>query len=207
MSAPRALTAGHRRTIWRRTGAVILAATLVLALAAPGSSAGNELASGATSAEPSPHDFPPAPPDPTPPSPPEPTPPEPSPPTPPEPAPPSPPDTPTDDGGIEAWVWALVAVAAASLILAVFLVGRGSKSNPPLAAEVPTSQERQELLIHTLSGWTANGWVIESQTGEMAILRRGDERRQVTVDEAGRIYQTEIPGNEHSTGSKPPESQ
>jgi hypothetical protein len=136
---------------------------------------------------------------------PEPAPPEEPAPAPSEPAPsPSEPET-TSEDGIDAWVWAIIGIAAVLLLLVVFLSGRSSggarqqdagASDPPVTPEY----ERQQVLVSTLSGWTAQGWLVESQSATSAVVSKGGERRQITIDEHGRAFQYDMP----ASGAAPP---
>jgi hypothetical protein len=136
---------------------------------------------------------------------PEPAPPEEPAPAPSEPAPsPSEPET-TSEDGIDAWVWAIIGIAAVLLLLVVFLSGRSSggtrqqdagASVPPVTPEY----ERQQVLVSTLGGWTAKGWLVESQSATSAVVSKGGERRQITIDEHGRAFQYDMP----ASGAAPP---
>jgi hypothetical protein len=78
------------------------------------------------------------------------------------------------------WVWVVLAVLAAAAIglLIAFLTRRGG-GVPPL--------ERRRRLDGAIGSWVAQGWAVESQTGDAAVLRRGAEAMVVSVDDAGRI--------------------
>jgi hypothetical protein len=81
----------------------------------------------------------------------------------------------------------LVAAGAALLIgLVVWLIVRSSKSR--------SLAERQRLIAATVAGWTAQGWAIESQTPDSAVLRRGGEVVLVSVDPDGRIVSRPLGG-------------
>lgn len=138
--------------------------------------------------------------------------------TPPEPAPePTPEPTPTepsgttngeattDGDGVPAWVWVIVGIAVVAVLLAVFLLGkgRGEKADSQ-ARRTKTPAERQEILVAALSGWTSQGWTIESQTSDVAVLKKEGQRRQLRVDELGALHQQELPAPE--TGAEPPTS-
>jgi hypothetical protein len=80
-----------------------------------------------------------------------------------------------------AWAWVALGVLAAAVIgLSVALLTRrgGSGVSP---------EERRRRLDGAVATWTAQGWALESETTDSAVLRRGPERMVVTVDDAGRI--------------------
>jgi hypothetical protein len=47
--------------------------------------------------------------------------------------------------------------------------------------------ERRHRLDNAVAGWAAQGWALESQTTDSAVLRRDDERMMVGVDDAGHV--------------------
>src|SRR5262245_24084726 len=79
------------------------------------------------------------------------------------------------------WAWVALGVLAAAVIgLSVALLTRrgGSAVSP---------EERRRRLDGAVATWTAQGWALESETTDSAVLRRGPERMVVTVDEGGRV--------------------
>jgi hypothetical protein len=79
-----------------------------------------------------------------------------------------------------AWVWIILALLAAGVIgLLIALLGRRN-STMPLA-------ERRRRLDSAIGTWVAQGWAVESQAGDSAVLRRGSELMLVAVDDAGAI--------------------
>ena len=80
-----------------------------------------------------------------------------------------------------AWVWVLLAILAAALvILIVLLARRGGSSVSP--------EERRRRLDGAVASWTTQGWAVESQSADSAILRRAGERMNVSVDSAGQVF-------------------
>jgi uncharacterized membrane protein YdcZ (DUF606 family) len=79
------------------------------------------------------------------------------------------------------WAWVALGVLAAAVIgLSVaLLTRRGGPGVPP--------GERRRRLDSAVATWTAQGWALESETNDSAVLQRGPERMVVTVDEAGRV--------------------
>jgi hypothetical protein len=78
-------------------------------------------------------------------------------------------------------VWVLLAaLAAAVIVLAVLLALRGRSS-------IVSGDERRRRLEQAVATWTAQGWALESETGESAVLRRGGERLMVSVDPTGQV--------------------
>jgi hypothetical protein len=79
------------------------------------------------------------------------------------------------------WVWVLLAILAAALvILIVLLARRGGSSVSP--------EERRRRLDGAVASWTTQGWAVESQSADSAILRRAGERMNVSVDSAGQVF-------------------
>jgi hypothetical protein len=80
-----------------------------------------------------------------------------------------------------AWVWVILALLAAGVIalLILYFTRRGQKAMSP--------EERRRRLEASIGSWVAQGWAVESRTGDSAILRRGAELMQLSVDEAGGI--------------------
>ena len=84
-----------------------------------------------------------------------------------------------------AWIWLLLALLAAGVIgLLIALFGRKEKTMP-LA-------ERRRRLDATIGNWVAQGWAVESQAGDSAVLRRGSELMMVAVDEAGGVSSRQL---------------
>jgi len=48
-------------------------------------------------------------------------------------------------------------------------------------------EERRRRLRGAIGTWAAQGWAVESETGDSAVLSRGGERMMIDVDEAGRV--------------------
>lgn len=93
-----------------------------------------------------------------------------------------------------AWVWVLLAVLAAIvLILAGVLLARRGGRRTVAVSGVPVD-ERRRRLDGAVGSWTVQGWGIESQSADSAVLRRGDEVMLVSVDEAGHVSTRPLPG-------------
>jgi hypothetical protein len=86
------------------------------------------------------------------------------------------------------WVWVVLGILAVGLVvLAALLLGRrGGRGAVPPA-------ERRQRLDRAASSWAAQGWALESQTGDSAVLRRGSELLLVSVDEAGHVSSRPLP--------------
>src|SRR3954447_18333740 len=82
-------------------------------------------------------------------------------------------DTPT-------WVWVVLAILAVAVIgLAVaLLTRRGGGASP---------SERRRRLDQGVASWATQGWALQSQTGDSAVLQRGGELMLVNVDGAGQV--------------------
>jgi hypothetical protein len=86
----------------------------------------------------------------------------------------------SSSGGTPTWVWVLLGVLAVGLIiLAILLARRGGGAISP--------EERRRILDGAVVTWTGQGWAIDNQTADAAILRRGGELMQISVDPAGHV--------------------
>ena len=90
------------------------------------------------------------------------------------------------DSGTPTWVWVLLGILAAALIVAAVLLARRGSGGVP-------AEERRQRLDRAVATWAAQGWAVESQTGDSAVLRRGGELLLVSVDEAGRVSTRPLP--------------
>ena len=83
-------------------------------------------------------------------------------------------DTPT-------WVWVLLGVLALGVVvlLVVVLSRRGGGG--------VSGEERQRRLDGAIGSWVAQGWAVENQTADSAVLRRGGDLMLVSVDQAGQV--------------------
>jgi hypothetical protein len=73
----------------------------------------------------------------------------------------------------------LAALGAAVVVLAILLARRGRGT---LSVD-----ERRRRLDRAIATWAAQGWALESETGNSAVLRRGSERMIVSVDATGEV--------------------
>jgi hypothetical protein len=48
-------------------------------------------------------------------------------------------------------------------------------------------EQRQRQLRGAVNSWVAQGWAVESESADSAVLRRGSERMLITVDAAGQL--------------------
>jgi hypothetical protein len=88
--------------------------------------------------------------------------------------------------GTPVWVWVLLAILGATLAAAIVLLARrgGHHALSP--------EERGRRLDNAVSTWASQGWAVESQTLDSAVLQRAGERMIVTVDASGQI--STLPG-------------
>jgi hypothetical protein len=94
--------------------------------------------------------------------------------------------TSSSSNGTPAWVWVLLGILAAALIALVALFARRGSG----AVSAP---ERLRRLDTAVGSWTAQGWAVESQAPDSALLVRGGERLLVSVDQAGRVSTQPLP--------------
>jgi hypothetical protein len=95
--------------------------------------------------------------------------------------------TPESTSGTPAWVWVVVALAGAGLVALVVGLVRGRRRSRELSPE-----EREQRIFTAVTSWTTQGWVIENEVGDTAVLSRRGERMLVTVDANGRITTSAI---------------
>jgi hypothetical protein len=90
----------------------------------------------------------------------------------------------SSSGGTEAWVWVLLGILAAGLIALIALFatrGRGE------GAGAISPEDRLRRLDGAVASWAAQGWAVETQTADSAVLRRGTESMLVSVDPGGHV--------------------
>lgn len=87
-----------------------------------------------------------------------------------------------------AWVWVLLGILAVGLVVLIVLLARrgGGGGTAPI-------EERSRRLDTAIAGWTAQGWALESQAADSAVLVRGGERLLVNVDQSGRVSTLPLP--------------
>jgi hypothetical protein len=88
--------------------------------------------------------------------------------------------------GTPTWVWVLLGILAVALIVLAALLARRGRGAMPV-------EERRQRLDRAVATWAAQGWALESQTGDSAVLRRGGELQLVSVDEAGHVSTRPLP--------------
>jgi len=79
-----------------------------------------------------------------------------------------------------AWVWALVGILAVGLIAMIVLLAR--RGSGGISAE-----ERRRRLDMAVGTWAAQGWALESQSADSAVLQRSGERMVLTVAPSGQV--------------------
>ncbi len=90
--------------------------------------------------------------------------------------------TSSSSGETPAWVWVLLAILAVGLIIVIALLARRGGGDSGVSAA-----ERRGRLDVAVAGWTAQGWALESQSADSAVLQRAGDRMIVSVDGAGRV--------------------
>jgi hypothetical protein len=91
--------------------------------------------------------------------------------------------TPSSSSSTPTWVWVVLAVLVAAVVgLLVAVLTRRGGGSPAIQPG-----ERRRRLDNAVATWAAQGWALESQTMDSAVLRRADERMVVGVDDAGQI--------------------
>jgi hypothetical protein len=83
-----------------------------------------------------------------------------------------------------AWVWVLLAILAVALVVVIVLLAfRGGEGR---GSAVPAA-ERQRRLDGAVASWSTQGWALESQSSDSAVLQRAGERMLVSIDAAGQV--------------------
>jgi hypothetical protein len=95
----------------------------------------------------------------------------------------------SSSGGTPTWVWVLLgilgAIALVSLIALLLRGGGGPKGVAP--------EERRRRLDGAVASWAMQGWALDSQGADSAVLRRQGELMLVSVDPAGNVSTRPLP--------------
>ena len=95
----------------------------------------------------------------------------------------TPESTSSGGNGTEAWVWVLLGILAAGLIAMIVLFAtRNRDGGGGLSPD-----DRLRRLDGAVASWAAQGWAVETQTADSAVLRRGAESMLVSVDPGGHV--------------------
>lgn len=78
------------------------------------------------------------------------------------------------------WVWVLVGIGVVVLLALIFTAARGHDNSV-------SPQERRRRLDGAVMSWAAQGWALQSQTSESAVVRRGSELMLISVDKVGQV--------------------
>ena len=88
----------------------------------------------------------------------------------------------TDD--VPTWVWVVLGILAVAVIgLIIALATRGGGGG---GGAIPPAELRRRL-DGAVASWAAQGWALENQTADSAVLRRGEDAMVVSVDPAGQV--------------------
>ncbi len=98
---------------------------------------------------------------------------------------PAPTTTSSSSSGSEtpAWVWVLLGILAVALVIVIVVLATRSRGGDSGAS----AAERRRRLDGAVAGWTAQGWALESQSADSAVLQRAGEQMIVSVDSAGQL--------------------
>jgi hypothetical protein len=99
-------------------------------------------------------------------------------------------ETASNDHDTPTWVWVLLGALALGVVvlLVVMLTRRGGGGGGGVSVE-----GRQRHLDGAVGSWVAQGWAVDSQTADSAVLRRGGELMLVSVDQAGHVSTQPLP--------------
>ena len=87
----------------------------------------------------------------------------------------------SSEDGTPVWVWVTLA------ILADRSRGGDRAAGAPRRPPSLSPEERGRRLDHAVGTWAAQGWAVETQTLDSAVLQRAGERMIVAVDAFGQI--------------------
>jgi hypothetical protein len=88
----------------------------------------------------------------------------------------------SSNDSIPTWVWVVLGILALAVLgLIIALATRGGG-----AAAVPPAEARRRL-DGAVASWAAQGWALENQTADSAVLRRGGDAMMGSIDPAGQI--------------------
>ena len=95
----------------------------------------------------------------------------------------------SNDNETPTWVWVLLgALALGVVVLLVVMLTRRGGGGGGVSLE-----ERQRHLDGAVGSWVAQGWAVESQTADSAVLRRGGDLMLVSIDPAGHVSTQPMP--------------
>jgi hypothetical protein len=92
----------------------------------------------------------------------------------------------SSNNGTPAWAWVLLGILAVALVVLIVVLARRGGGTVP-------AEERRQRLDGAVSTWAAQGWALESQSADSAVLRRGSELMLVSVDQAGQVSTRPLP--------------
>jgi hypothetical protein len=94
----------------------------------------------------------------------------------------------TSGNGTPTWVWVLLGILAVGLVVLIVLLAtrRGGGAVPP--------PERRRRLDGAVGTWASQGWALQSQSADSAVLQRGGELMLVSVDDAGHVSTRPVTG-------------
>ena len=81
------------------------------------------------------------------------------------------------------WLAILVIVLGAGVIAGVVMLVR----RPKAAKSAVTPEGRHARLFDAVQSWIAQGWSVEREENEEAVLAKGAQRMLVAVDAEGRV--------------------
>jgi hypothetical protein len=84
----------------------------------------------------------------------------------------------------------LLGILAVGLIALIALLSRrGGGGGGTVSVD-----DRRRQLDHAVGSWVAQGWAVENQTADSAVLRRASEAMFVTVDRDGHVTTRPVAG-------------
>jgi hypothetical protein len=80
----------------------------------------------------------------------------------------------------------LIGLLAVGLIALIVLLARRGRNTVSV-------DDRRRQLESVVGSWTGQGWAIQEETTDSAVLRRGAEAMLVSVDKAGHVSARPLP--------------
>ena len=90
------------------------------------------------------------------------------------------------DNSTPIWVWVLLGILAIALIAVIALLARRGHGGASV-------EDRRRHLDAAVGSWAAQGWGVESEGPDSAVMRRGTESMLVSVDRSGHVSTRPLP--------------
>jgi len=89
----------------------------------------------------------------------------------------------SSSGDVPTWVWVALGILAVAVIALIIVLATRSGGG---GGAIPPAELRRRM-DGAVASWAAQGWAVENQTADSAVLRRGDDAMVLSVNAAGEI--------------------